>query len=75
MHLRFPPGVTGPGTVDGVVIGLVNVIFAFAVGLIYGRKARLIGWSVIIGVCLLFGLASFSVSQLVFDVVSHNAHR
>lgn len=73
-HLQFPAGVTGPGTYDGVVIGFVNVIFAFAVGLIYGRKARLIGWSAIIGGCLLFGLASYSLSELVFDVV-HYAHR
>jgi hypothetical protein len=42
----------------------------------YGRKARLIGWSVIIGVCLRFSLASFSLSELVFDLVSnHNAPR
>jgi hypothetical protein len=75
-HLQFPPGVTGPGTYDGVVISLVNLIFAFAVGLIYGRKTRLIGWSVIIGVCLLFSLASYSLSELVFDVVNnHSAHR
>jgi hypothetical protein len=73
-HLQFPAGVTGPGTYDGVVIASFNVIFAFAVGLIYGRKARLIGWSVIIGVCLLCGFASYSFSELVFDVV-HNAHR
>lgn len=75
MHLQLPAAVTGPGNV-GVVIGAFNLIFAFAVGLIYGRKARLIGWRVIIGVCLLFGLASFSVSELGFDVVSnHNAPR
>jgi hypothetical protein len=75
MHLRLPAAVTGPGKV-GVAIGAFNLIFAFAVGLIYGRKDRIIGWSVIIGVCLLFGLASFSLSELVFDVVSnHNAHR
>jgi hypothetical protein len=74
-HLRLPAAITGPGNV-GVVIAAFNLIFAFAVGLIYGRTARLIGWSVIIGVCLLFSVASFSVAELVFDVVSnHNAYR
>ena len=73
-HLQFPAGVTGPGTYDAVMIAAFNLIFAFAVGLIYGRKDRLIGWSVIIGVCLLFGFASYSLSELVFQVV-HSAHR